>query len=44
MLVHAGFQEGFEESFHASGREGVSEALVFDSAVKRHLAAARPSR
>jgi hypothetical protein len=32
MLMHAGFQEGVEESFHATGREGVSEALVFDSA------------
>lgn len=31
MLVHAGFQEGVEESFRAAGREGVSEALVFSS-------------
>jgi hypothetical protein len=32
MLVHAGFREGVEESFHAARGEGVSEALVFSSA------------
>jgi hypothetical protein len=31
-LTREGFREGVEESFHQADREGVSEALVFDSA------------